>query len=73
MTPLHYAAEEGLGKCVKIMLQLPDIAAVVRMQDKVSLKEVMYIYISRYNIFSFSIVEMQDCFSLKVVALMYIQ
>ena len=39
------AAEEGLEECVKIMLQLPDIAAVVRKQDKVSLKEVMYIYI----------------------------
>ena len=45
-TPLHWVAEKGLEECVKIMLQLPDIAAVVRMQDKqVSLKEVMYIYI----------------------------
>ena len=41
-TPLHLAAEARLEECVKIMLQLPDIAAVVRMQDKVSY---MYIYI----------------------------
>ena len=43
-TPLHVAAEKGHGECVKIMLQLPDIAAVVRMQDGVSLKEVMHMY-----------------------------
>ena len=64
-TPLHLAAARGLEECVKIMLQLPDIAAVVRMQDEVSLKEVIciHIHISRHNIFSISIVEMQDCFS----------
>ena len=45
ITLLHYAAQRGHEECVKIMLQLPDIAAVVRMQDKVSLKEVMCIYI----------------------------
>ena len=44
MTPLHYAAEKGLEECVKIMLQLPDIAAVVVMQDKVSVQVVVYIY-----------------------------
>ena len=37
------AAEKGLEECVKIMLQLPDIAAVVRMQDHVSLQVVVYI------------------------------
>ena len=43
MTPLHYAVWKGLEECVKIMLQLPDIAAVVRMQDDVSLQVVVYI------------------------------
>ena len=35
-TPLHWAALNGLEECVKVMLQLPDISAVVRMQSKVS-------------------------------------
>ena len=70
-TPLHWAAEKELGECVKVMLQLSDIAAVVRMQTRVSLKEV--IHNSRYNIFSICIVEIEDCFSLKVVGLMYLQ
>ena len=45
-TPLHRAAEKGHGECVKIMLQLPDIAAVVSMQDKVKFeRSYVYIYI----------------------------
>ena len=70
-TPLHLAVQGGYEECVKIMLQLSDIAAVVRMQTRVSLKEV--IHNSRYNIFSICIVEIEDCFSLKVVGLMYLQ
>ena len=42
-TPLYWAAEKGLEECVKIMLQLPDIAAVVVMKDYVSLQVVVYI------------------------------
>ena len=44
MTPLHLAVEQGHVECVKTMLQLPDIAAVVIMQDEVSLQEVVCIY-----------------------------
>ena len=43
MTPLHWAAYKGHEECVKIMLQLPDIAAVVVMQDNVSLQVIVYI------------------------------
>ena len=48
-TPLHYAAREGHEECVKIMLQLPDIAAdiaaVVGTKERVSLSERSYVYI----------------------------
>ena len=53
MTPLHLAAFNGHEECVKIMLQLPDIAAVVRMQDEVSLKEVMCIYIKDVYVYEY--------------------
>ena len=57
-TPLHYAAEKGLEECVKTMLQLPDIAAVVRMQDKVKL-DIRYYILS--NIFSNSFKDKDSC------------